>query len=66
MLASFVGGVSTASSSSSPIPYRRLEETEITILAELEREIYHGREALEDAFWWASYGGVGASPMSSQ
>ena len=50
--------------SSAPIPYRRLEENEITILAELEREIYHGREALEDAFWRASYGGVSASPSS--
>ncbi|KAK1758414.1 hypothetical protein QBC47DRAFT_294969 [Echria macrotheca] len=49
--ASFVSGVSAASSSyPSRTAVSHDEETEIAVLAELEREIFNGMEALEDAF----------------
>ncbi len=51
--ASFISGVSAASSSY-PSPrggaVTHDEETEVAALAELEREIFNGMEALEDAF----------------
>jgi hypothetical protein len=51
--ASFLSGVSAASSSA-PYPSRAAvthdEEVEVATLAELEREIFNGMEALEDAF----------------
>ncbi|KAK4200287.1 hypothetical protein QBC40DRAFT_326967 [Triangularia verruculosa] len=50
--ASFISGVSAASSSypSNRASITHDEETEIACLAELEREIFNGMEALEDAF----------------
>ena len=49
--ASFISGVSAASSSyPSRAAVSHDEETEIAVLAELEREIFNGMEALEDAF----------------
>lgn len=49
--ASFISGVSVASSSyPSRAAVSHDEETEIAVLAELEREIFNGMEALEDAF----------------
>jgi hypothetical protein len=53
--ASFISGVSAASSSypspgRGPAAVTHDEETEVAALAELEREIFNGMEALEDAF----------------
>lgn len=53
--ASFVSGASAASAASSSYPGRGAavthdEEAEVAVLAELEREIFNGMEALEDAF----------------
>ncbi|KAL1838879.1 hypothetical protein VTJ49DRAFT_2103 [Mycothermus thermophilus] len=52
--ASFLSGVSYNSSASSAYPSRAVvthdEEAEVAALAELEREIFNGMEALEDAF----------------
>ncbi|KAK3393141.1 hypothetical protein B0H63DRAFT_11356 [Podospora didyma] len=48
---SFISGVSAASSSyPSRAAVSHDEETEIAVVAELEREIFNGMEALEDAF----------------
>ncbi|KAI9728946.1 MAG: hypothetical protein M1828_000031 [Chrysothrix sp. TS-e1954] len=43
-------GAGSSSTSSMPGPVQVDEETEIAVLAEVEREIYLGMEALEDAF----------------
>ncbi|KAK0733713.1 hypothetical protein B0T26DRAFT_33476 [Lasiosphaeria miniovina] len=49
--ASFISGVSAASSSyPSRAAVSHDEETEIAVIAEIEREIFNGMEALEDAF----------------